>query len=385
MKKTFETLYKIDTTGKMRQWSISCDDSDIHPRYVQEHGVVGGKMQTTSTYVSAGKNMGRANETSSWEQCVADAQSLWNKKRDRNGYATEQKQAAVNVVSKVKPMLAKSYNASGSDLSVLKDGHKIKFPCYAQPKLDGIRCLALVQSCGSVVLYSRQNKVWTSLTHISDAVEKLNLPAGTVLDGELYVHGEEFQKLTSAIKRDKPSADTTKVEYHIYDMFSHEGYKDRYETLCQYFNATTWPKCLQLVPSYIVETRDAVDDLHDELVALGYEGIMLRNYDGPYKVGGRSADLQKVKKFLDMEFEIVGAYENKGKQAGQCTLECVTGDGTVFGVKPEGSEAVREQYWKDWQAGKLKGKLLTVRFFSWTTSKNPVPRFPVGIAVRDYE
>ncbi len=119
-------------------------------------------------------------------------------------------------------------------------------------------------------------------------------------------------------------------------------------------------------------------------LARGYEGIMLRNRFAPYKVGGRSADLQKVKLFIDMEFAIIGAYENE-KQRGQCTLECVTKAGASFGAKPKGDSKVREQYWTDWQAGKLKGKVLTVRFFEWTTSEHPVPRFPVGIVVRDYE
>jgi hypothetical protein len=69
----------------------------------------------------------------------------------------------------------------------------------------------------------------------------------------------------------------------------------------------------------------------------------------------------------------------------QCTFTCVTEDGTEFGVKPKGTEAQREQYWIDFQAGKLTGKMLTVKFFEWTTSENPVPRFPVGVCVRDYE
>jgi ATP-dependent DNA ligase len=38
---------------------------------------------------------------------------------------------------------------------------------------------------------------------------------------------------------------------------------------------------------------------HDEYVAQGYEGIMLRNKAGKYAVGHRSSDLQKFKKFLD--------------------------------------------------------------------------------------
>jgi len=70
---------------------------------------------------------------------------------------------------------------------------------------------------------------------------------------------------------------------------------------------------------------------------------------------------------------------------GQCTFTCVTEDGAEFGCKPMGTEAQREQYWTDFQAGKLTGKMLTVKFFEWTTSDKPVPRFPVGVCIRDYD
>ncbi len=377
----FPMLYKRDSKGKIRQWEIWCDDSSGIPSYIQRHGCVDGALQTTSTEIACGKNIGRSNETTPWEQCIFDAESLWKKKQNRKGYSTTMQTAADDTKSTT-PMLAKSYNVPGTDLAVLKDGKKITFPCCAQPKLDGIRCLASVQDDGTVVLVSRQQKVFQSLTHIQGAVEQLKLPVGTVLDGELYVHGEAFQELASIIKRDKPSERMNEIEYHIYDVISDEGYKHRYNQLLGWVDTSD---CLKLVEYYVATDTNDVHQLHGAMVESGYEGIMLRNYAGPYKNGGRSSDLQKVKSFQDEEFEIVGAFENKGKQAGQCTLECITKAGTKFGVKPNGSETVRSQYWTDWQAGKLKGKMLTVRFFSWTTSGNAVPRFPVGIAVRDYE
>jgi len=394
MKHILPTLYKVDTKGKMREWTITVSDDSGTPQYTQKHGVVDGKLQTTTTTIAKGKNIGRANETTPLKQCQLEATSLWNKKKDRNGYFRTRAEARAipslnngTIMSSGKviapqPMLAKSYNVPGPDLAVLKDGKKITYPCFAQPKLDGIRCVAVVTSEG-VKLFSRQQKEWSSLQHIAEAVEKLNLPTGTVLDGELYVHGEEFQSLTSAIKRDDASEDTANIEYHVYDMVSDDDYTKRLEFLQEYI--TNNLGLIQLVRAETVTNQDEMIALHTRATKNGYEGIMLRNKEGGYKVGGRSKDLQKVKKFIDMEFEIVDAYENKGKQAGQCTLVCVTAAGATFGVKPQGSEKVRRQYWTDWKAGKLKGEMLTVRFFSWTTSNQPVPRFPVGVAVRDYE
>ena len=78
---------------------------------------------------------------------------------------------------------------------------------------------------------------------------------------------------------------------------------------------------------------------------------------------------------------VIGAEEDKN---GHCVFWCQTkGAGATFKVKPEGDDEYRKQLYKD--RVKYSGKMLTVRFFEWTTSIPAVPRFPVGIAIRDYE
>ena len=387
------TLYKSDSTGKIREWTISCYKDSV-PYYEVEHGVVGGAMVTSRTEFTSGKNTGRANSTTAWDQCLAEARSEWNKKLNRKGYVNRpiisNISAPIKIFKRFSPMLAKSYNAPGADISKLKDGHHIKFPCYFQPKLDGIRCIARTNtnSIGVVTLWSRQNKKFTSLPHIEETLSKLSgLTANIHLDGELYIHDEEFQSLTSAIKRDDPSPDSSKIEYHIYDVYDSSNPNWEYEDRKKWLETNIKPGFRKLKPVYTERITSAAEikkHLHDQ-IRRGYEGIMLRNVDGIYKVDARSADLQKVKLFMDEEFPIVGATENSGKMKGQCSFICKTKDGNEFSVKPEGDEVLRKQYWRDWQAGKLNGALLTVRFFAWTTSANSVPRFPVGVTIRDYE
>jgi DNA ligase-1 len=207
------------------------------------------------------------------------------------------------------------------------------------------------------------------------------------LDGELYVHGEEFQELIHLIKRDEPHPDSKKIEYHIYDMIDLDKDKlsfsertVRIKTLAEKAGALNK---VVLVTTNVINNETAMKKAQDWAEKNGYEGIMLRNCGAPYKIGHRSHDLLKVKQFQDAEFKIVGAYENKGKQEGQCTIECVTDEGTKFGVKPEGTDEQRRWYWK--HKDEIIGKKLTVRFFSWTTSEHPVPRFPIGVSIRDYE
>lgn len=371
---TLPKLYKISSSGKIQEWSIRCFMRGDIGIYEITHGQLNGKMQVTETEVKQGKNIGRSNQTSVWEQTQSEAESKWNKQVDRKGYSVD-----IPDKRRFRPMLAKSFNKPGQDVMNLKDGKHIKFPCYYQPKLDGVRC-----TVHNGIMSSRQGKYFTSMPHIEKVLG--DIPSNIVLDGELYIHGEEFQELVGAIKRDDPSAESLKIQYHVYDLYDME-YPDSTFAKRQILMEKFVTECDIIKP---VETTKLEDkfDVHNTItryMKLGYEGIMLRNILGKYKVDGRSADLQKVKVFMEEEFKIVGAEPNKGKMKNQCTFFCEH-NGVEFGVKPEGTEEIREKYWADWQDGIIKpGDLLTVMFFSWTTSDNPVPRFPVGKCIRDYD
>jgi DNA ligase-1 len=379
--KSFPTLYKLSNTGKISTWVIEA----VHPKgedpyYEMTFGYKDGAKQTQRVTIKEGKNVGRANETTAWEQCVQEAQSKHTKQVERKGYVHILPSLNVNSVTNQRnllPMLAKSYDDQAD---------KLKFPCFAQPKLDGIRCLAYyAANTDEIVMISRQGKRFKALTHLEEQLLAfLKQNPTLVLDGELYVHGDTFQDIVSAIKRDVPSATSPLIEYHIYDIVdTGSDYVAR-----NYIIETKVKKLggnIKVVPTWTVGSASEIDTIWQKAVNDSYEGIMLRNKLGMYKCDGRSSDLLKYKKFMDGEFEIVDAYENKGSQADQCTLVCKTATGKTFGVKPEGSAAQRQQIWEDFKKGQLTGKFLTVRFFSWTTSKNPVPRFPIGVSIRDYE
>ena len=374
---SLQPLYKMDSKGKIRVLTVSYGSDERGSFYEQEHGLLDGKLQTSRTYV-AGKNAGKANATTDEEQAEKEAESKRAKKRDRGGYSE-----SIPEDKPMMPMLALTHD---------KHGHKIKYPAYIQPKLDGIRCFVHVDG-ESVTLKSRTGKEFTSLDHIADAVRELVSVMGKsvgsfILDGELYNHQfkEDFQGLVSAIKRDKPSENTHLVEFHCYDYVAESrDFEDRIQELYHMDQWLSEVTTIQIVQTFCVENLDEVVEQNSLWLEDGYEGSMIRNAKGGYQPNRRSPDLQKYKSFMDAEFEIVGAVENKGKMEGQCTFTCVTEDGTEFGCKPMGDESQREQYWTDFQAGKLTGKMLTVKFFEWTTSENPVPRFPVGVIVRDYE
>lgn len=367
----FPVLYKLSSKSVTQVWEISASErSDGTAETKVRHGQKGGAIQETVVHVKTGKNLNRANATTCYEQAIKDAQSKWNKQIDK-GYS----EGEAKPMQATKPMLAHPYE---------KYGHKIDWGhCCYQPKLDGIRCIA-TKAEGQVALWSRMGKPITTVPHIVQELQRL-MADGEIWDGELYIHGMRFQQITSLVKR--AQAGTEKLQYHVYDVVDAErDFKTRYinDVLIRISRRALDPesKIKPVFTSYVVNADEAQQQ-HDEWVAKGYEGLILRHSGCDYRVGYRSQELLKLKASMDEEFEIIGVKEGEGKFEGLGIFQCKTKDGTPFDATPRGTDAERSEFYTN--RASYKGKFLTVRFFEWTSSEKPVPRFPIGIAVRDYE
>jgi len=108
---------------------------------------------------------------------------------------------------------------------------------------------------------------------------------------------------------------------------------------------------------------------------------VVRVAESPYLLNKRSSQCIKYKKMMTEEFEIVGAEEAEGKDRGTPIWICETKDGDTFKARPKGTMESRRELWKN--RGKLMGEMLTVQFQGLT--QDGVPRFPVALAVRNYE
>jgi len=141
------------------------------------------------------------------------------------------------------------------------------------------------------------------------------------------------------------------------------------------------PKMLIPVDTKIARDETDIKKWHDKWVQEGFEGVIVRNAAGLYKVKHRSPDLQKYKEFIDDEFEITGGHEGSGPDMGTVVFEVKNEEGKTFSVRPKGTREARAEWYKDIK--NLIGKELTVRYQN--LSEDSIPIFPVGIAVRDYE
>lgn len=361
MKKTFPTLYKLSNTGKIVQWTVWAEKGNPCS-YTVEHGQKNGKLQTSTTEIRVGKNIGKKNETTVWEQTQSEAESLWNNKKNRSGYSEK-----IPSEKPLLPMLAHNY----------KDhGHKIVFPCYGQAKKDGLRCI--IRIGGEIQLFSRKNVEFTSLEHLKKAMQII--PPTIALDGELFSYQLTFQEITSLCRRETFIEECKKINFVAYDIVDEKTpYKDRYKQLLDIGNTYNIPY-LEILESHLIKERDEVDIWLQKMLDVEEEGLILRNLDGVYEINKRSKHLQKYKVFEDAEFPIVGVKEGIGKFAGMGIFICELPDHTTFDVTPSATEEEKREILSNKKS--YIGQMLTVSFQGWTTSESPKPRFPVGKGIR---
>jgi len=414
------TIYGVDKNGKTKVWTahIYRDQLNGFATAEIEYGQLDGKKQTTRREYTEGKNLGKKNETTPLQQCLSETRRKWQDKLEKEGYSlvppksqtqptqptqttqttqptqptqptqtTQQTQPtdAINAI-KVFPMLAHTYEP----LSSKNKKNDIVFPCYVQPKLDGLRCICYLVPNGSsndykVVAQSRTGAYFETVEHICAELRPILLKnPGLILDGELYSTEMPFEELAGLIKRKKTSDATLLhrqcIRYHIYDMVV-DGvtYSERYARLVGTIPQADQCSYLEVVHTQLIHDLNAFQQAFGEYVASGYEGIMLRNVAGSYRQNYRSHDLQKYKEFVEAEYPIVGFKEACGRDAGTVTWVCATDECRQFSVRPRGTQEQRRQWFHDGQ--QYVGKLLTVIYQE--LSELNVPRFPVGKAIRD--
>ena len=364
-----QTVYKKTSTGKIQQWRAWVEKTATGYLLKVESGQTDGKLkQTAGQVIDVGKQKRTAQE-----QAIFESNSKLKKKRDEAYFDTiEEAQTQVKLL----PMLAHPFN---------KRKHNINYPAFVQRKFDGVRCLAVLKG-KEVTLMSRKGKEFPHLEHIKKDVLANNTDQSLILDGELYSDTLTFQELVGLVKRVtlKPGNDEQmlQVSLRVYDcvhlMKASADFTERYDLITK---VTDGAEYLTLVENITVNNESEIHQAQARFVEEGYEGAMVRNQKGAYAIGKRSADLQKVKTFLDGEYKIVGFTEATGNDAGTVIWECETPKGQTFRVRPRGPHEFRAELFQN--GNRYIGMQLTVRYQELTD--DGVPRFPVGISIRDYE
>jgi len=252
-----------------------------------------------------------------------------------------------------------------------------------EPKLDGIRCFAIVEN-NKAMLFARSGKL---ITNFDSTIGKELLKLGEgCYDGELM--GKDFIALMRQAYR-KDDADVNDTYFALFDYVPLEEWKsgipemtcyDRNEYLLDKLTESTADlSILQPVERMFVEpSYDEIKELHDEYVSQGYEGAMIKDPTAPYKFG-RGYEVMKMKVFHDVDLPIKAVLEGSGKHTGKLGSVVVCFNGVDVQVGSGLTDSLREDIWKDKTS--FIGRVIEVRYQEVTPDGSL--RFPTFVCFRN--
>jgi DNA ligase-1 len=278
-----------------------------------------------------------------------------------------------------------------------------------EPKLDGVRVLAVVQGM-NVSLMSRNGKEFANFPDIAKDILiyrrafQNNLGSGGrfVLDGE--VTGESFQKLMKQAHR-KSDAETSGMVYNIFDVIPLDDFQRGYWNAQQYKRFDILDRArgaledanvghsLRVVSGLNVdldtaEGHDVMQRYAQDCVAEGFEGIMIKAVDAPY-VCKRSDYWMKWKPTISVDLKIIGFEEGTGRNEGR--LGAIICEGEDNGrrihvnVGSGLTDSNRDEYWSSRDS--LLGHLVEVQADAVTQNQDGTYslRFPRFLRFRDFD
>ena len=250
---------------------------------------------------------------------------------------------------------------------------------YASRKLDGVRCLAVVNYEGECTLYSRMGKELTTLNKVKEAIEASGI-INTVFDGEICLvdenGDEDFQGIMKQLRRKDHQIENP--AYMIFDMLhkpnfdAHKGGPILSQRLGALRSFLTGRYITDNTLRYAEQYR-ITDDVHLETwVKLAsdnkWEGVMLRK-DVTYE-GKRTKNLLKVKKFHDAEYTVVDFDNDDHEVVRDGRSETIKMLAQVY-IEHKGHRVKVGSGWSQEQRlqymdGSIVGKIITVQYFEET-------------------
>lgn len=281
-----------------------------------------------------------------------------------------------------RPMLADEVN-----LNILR------YPLMVSPKLDGVR--AIVR--GNVV-YSRNNKPIRN----ADVQAKFGQYEG--FDGELILGSPTAEDCFRRTMSTVMSADAPGelVTFHVFDhvLSPADPWWIRFDRIFQ----LGYGEGVSPVEHANVLSHAHLAELESQIVGAGFEGVMLRDRNAPYKHGRSTAKeggLLKLKRFMDIEAMVVGfeerlhnANEAKTDELGYTSRSShkanmvpmntlgalvVQWNGVTFNVGTGFTDAERDEVWAN--RPNYRGKFAKVKFLN--VGLKELPRHPVFLGWRE--
>lgn len=262
-----------------------------------------------------------------------------------------------------------------------------------EPKYDGWRCIAIRRE-DRVDIYNRSQKCYTGQLPELEA-DLMKLPVGTILDGELVklrFDGERWENRFFDIHTAMRSKDVSKlartregIKLIAFDVLANGG-----DDAC--VKAPLGHR-RQIIASLIEDHKlrlveltlqlSATQEDHDALVALGFEGSVVKDPTRAYAFGKRGHGWYKIKDVRTIDTVVMDVLmDGKGQHAGKAGRMVVgqIRDGKLVEVAKVNclNNAQRDDATRD--PGSYIGRVLEVKIYGWDTEG---PRHPTPLRFRE--
>jgi hypothetical protein len=254
---------------------------------------------------------------------------------------------------------------------------KIKFPAYAQLKMDGMRFNAIVKD-GAVEYRSRNGKELNLLGELDDQFLKMADGGDYVYDGELMVmfdgdHQFADRQTGNGIlnKANKGTISATEaglIHATVWDMLPYvlfcESYSDtpyatRFAKLGKMVEKVpSKDKRVWLVTSDIVNTMEEATEIFEGYLAQGLEGIILKDGSGIWE-DKRAKHQIKFKGELECDLKIVGTEPHKKKPEWLGAIICESSDGII---KVNVGSGFNDEHRKSYKEKDILGKVVAIKY-----------------------
>jgi len=221
--------------------------------------------------------------------------------------------ASVKLINKAIPGLIPTFNVALANKFDEKTKKKVdleKDVWYVSRKLDGVRCLIVVNEKGKAKSFSRAGKQFHTLSLVEKEIESLGVK-NIVYDGEMCIVNEngdeDFQNVMKEIGRKDHTIQNGLFQVFDYiplDDFnkgsSEMNFNDRLNALRTALSCNLSLKFIKLLEQLPLFSFKELNDYTKTASDKGWEGLMIRK-NSTYK-GKRSHDILKVKTFHDAEY-----------------------------------------------------------------------------------